>query len=221
MEIAKQENQVAGAASTVEQPQKQNPPDAPKVEVKDGFTFVDGRKFVPESDLIAAKQGLEGKLEQQQTVHSQAIDTTKLELSAAQQDIAKLTAQASEAEQARQSGATSDEEVARVKQELETATTNLIALQAGADKALEYRRALLTVHYSIPADSLANKSMAELDSFEEALKALATSRGSGPGPYALGGGLGGASPMTEEERAAKVLAATDIRGTRTAETATK
>lgn len=208
------ENQTPGAASGGEQTQKQNPPDAPKVEVKDGFTFVDGRKFVPESDLIAAKQGLEGKLEQQQTVHSQAIDMTKLELSTALQNVAKLTAQMSEAEQARQSGATSDDEVARIKQELETANSSLTILQTGADKALEYRRALLTIQYSIPAESLVSKSMSELDSFEEALKALATSRGGSPGPYAVGGGAGGAAPRTEEERAAQVLASTGIRGVR-------
>ena len=210
-------NDPPGAAGSGDTTPAPTIPTTPKVEVKDGSILLDGRKAVYESDLIAAKQGLESKLEQAQTVHNQAMDTTKLELSAALQQVADLNAKVATAEQARDAGATPDEDVVRIKQELADALTKVGTLQVDADKALELRRALLSHQYTIPPESLADKDMKQLDSFEEALKALATSRGSGPGPYAIGGGLGGAVPMTPQERAAKVLAVTPVGGVRTAE----
>ena len=72
--------------------------------------------------------------------------------------------------------------------------------------------------YNIPANSdtakkLLEKDASQLDSFEEALKALSTGRG-GPGNYLLGGGGGGAAPVAELDRAKAVIANTPIRGTR-------
>jgi hypothetical protein len=63
--------------------------------------------------------------------------------------------------------------------------------------------------------------MKELDSLEEALKVVSASRGSGPGNYALGGGGGQPHTMTPQERAAKVINATPVRGTREAAPAPK
>ena len=79
-----------------------------KVEVKDGRVIVDGKKYVAESDLIAAKGSLETKLSTQQTAHEAAIDTAKLAESAAQQTIASLTAKAKEIEDAPKTGAVTD-----------------------------------------------------------------------------------------------------------------
>jgi len=211
------ENQDPTGAASSEQ---QTPtPTLPKVEVKDGAVLVDGKKFVRESDLIAAKQSLEQRLEQQQSAHEQAIDTAKLELSSAQQQVADLNAKLTEAQQARESGATSGEDVAGIKQELAAAKSSLESLQNDSAKALEYRRQLIATQYSIPADSLKDKDMTALDSFEEALRALSTSRGTSPGPYAIGGTGGVATPMTEMERASKLLESTPVRGTRSAELA--
>jgi len=217
-----QENQdvKAGASSGDVQAPPITPaptPTPPKVETKDGHILVDGRKMVAESDLIATKKSLESAAEKAQAAHNEAIDAAKLELSAAQQSVADLNAKLTADAQARQSGATTDEEVARIKQERDDALKQVGTLTASAAKALELRRELLVTRYSIPADSLANKTMQELDSFEEAAKALSTSRGGSPGPYALGGGLGGAAPMTPRERAAKVIASTPVRGVRAAE----
>jgi len=196
-------------------------PAAPKVELKDGSILVDGRKMVAESDLIAAKLSLESKLEKAQAAHNEAIDTAKLELSAAQQQVASLNAELTEAKEASKTGATPDEEVARIKQDLANANNLVATLQTDAGKALEYRRALLAMQYPGVVDKLANKTMKELDSLEEALKALSTSRGGGPGNYALGGGGGQPHTMSEQERASKVIAATPVRGTRNAEPALK
>lgn len=182
-----------------------------KVEVKDGAVTVDGKKFVAESDLIAAKRSLEGKLETQQTAHDTAIDAAKLKDSAAQQQLATLNAKITETEQARLTGAVTDEEAARTKQELVTTKSSLETANA---KSLELRRANMALQYGVAPDTIKDKDMTQLDSFEEAIKAVSTARGTSVGPYALGGGLAEAAPQTDMERATKVLAATPVRGVR-------
>ena len=199
-------------------PPTEPPPVAPtaKVEVKDGRVIVDGKKFVAESDLIAAKGSLEGKLTQQQTAHEAAIDAAKLAESAAQQTIATLNAKLQENEEARKSGAVTDEAAASVKQELEASKASIAALTVDAARALELRRANLVLQYGVAADTIKDKDMTALDSFEEALKAVSTARGGGVGNYALGGGSGDAAPQTNIERAAKILESTPVRGVRNA-----
>ena len=210
----------AGAAGSNEPtptPTPATPKVEPKFEAKEGSYFVDGKKMVAESDLIAAKRSLEGQLETQQTAHTQAVDTVNLELSDARKQVADLNAKVTEAQGASGQGATSDEDVARIKQEREDALSKVETLTTEAGKALELRRALLVTQYpGVTAESLADKDMKALDFFEEALKAVVTSRG-GVGQYAIGGGLGGSTPKTNMERATEVIANTPIRGVRTAE----
>jgi len=186
-----------------------------KVEIVDGKVVVDGKKFVAESDLIAAKRSLEQKLEEQQTIHNEAIDKAKVELSEAQQAAAAANAKVQQLEQASTTGAVSDEDAARSKQEIEAAKSS--AEQAAA-KALELRRQniILKSGGAVTAEQLEGKTEEQLDSFEEALKALAQSRGIGN--YATGGTGGGAAPETPMDRAARILQSTPVRGTRTAET---
>ncbi len=194
----------------------------PKVEIKDGATFLDGKKVVPESDLIAAKKGLESQLETAQATHNQAIDAIRVELSAEQQKAADLNAQLKQAqENAQGKGVASDDEVTRIKTERDEALAKVETLTADAASALEHRRALLVLKYNVPADSLADKDMKALDSFEEALKALSTSRGGSPGNYAVGGAGGGAEPLSAMERATKIIENTPVRGVRNAEPAAK
>lgn len=208
-----------GAASTGE-PAPQTTPSVepttpPVLEVKDGVMTVDGKKVVHESDLIAAKRSLEQRLEEQQTVHSAAIDKANVALSESQQAVAAANAKVQTLEQASTTGAVSDEDAARSKQELEAAKSG--AEQATA-KALELRRQniLLKSAGAVTAEQLEGKTEEQLDSFEEALKALAQSRGIGN--YATGGTGAGAAPQTPMERATKILQSTPVRGTRTAET---
>lgn len=188
----------------------------PKLEVKDGTVLMDGKKMVMESDLIAAKRSLESASEKAQQAHTEAIDTARLELSAEQKKVAELNAKVTEAQNAPGQGATSDEDVAGIKQELTDALSKVETLTTESGKALELRRQLVVAQYpGVTAESLANKTMQELDSFEEALKAISSSRG-GTGPYAVGGGLGQAAPLSEMDRAAKVLENTPVRGVRNA-----
>ncbi len=192
-----------------------NPPAQPKVEVKDGVVLVDGKKYVKESDLIAAKESLTRQLETAQATHNEAVDKLRVEVSQAQQEVAKANAALDEAKKARSAGAMSDEDVAKVKQEADEAKT---ALATANTTALDLRRKLIMATYQINPTSdvgkkLMEKDLAQLDSFEEALKALATGRG-GPGNYAVGGGGGGATPLSSMDRAKTLLANTPYRGVR-------
>lgn len=191
---------------------KPTQPTSPRLEIRDNAIYLDGKKVVYESDLIAAKHSLESKLESAQSAHEQAIDAARLELSEAQKQVANLNVKLTEAQQARESGATVD--VAKIEQELAAAKSSVESLQSDAAKALDYRREMMAAKYSIPADSLQGKTMAQLDAFEEAAKALSTSRGASPGPYAVGAGGGTAEPMTEMDRARRLLDNTPVRGTR-------
>lgn len=185
--------------------------DEAKVEVKEGKVLVDGKPFVAESHLIAAKKSLEGQLKTAQTTHETAIDAAKLEASEGQKQIAELNAKVTENEEARKAGAVTDEEAAKVKQDLETAKSSIETLTTSA---LELKRANLVLQYGVAPDTIKDKDMPALDSFEEAIKAVSTARGGGVGNYATGGGTGEAAPQTDIERAAKVLETTPVRGVR-------
>jgi len=75
------------------------------------------------------------------------------------------------------------------------------------------RRAHLALQYQIPSEQLQEKDTTQLDTFEEALNALATTR-SGAGPYAIGRGAGGDAPKTPMDRATAIIEATPVRGVR-------
>lgn len=210
--VASEPNQVPantdGTPSTpVTAPPPVNP--TPKVEVKDGKYFIDGKAFVSEADLIGAKKSLEGKLELAQTAHNQAIDQAKLELSESNKTIASLNVKLQEASKSVQTGAQSAEDIAKAKELEETLKKSI---EAESSRALEYRKQLMTVQYNVPADTLKDKTMAQLDSLEEALKVVSANRGNNPGNYATGGGGGSVTTMTPEERARQVIANTPYRG---------
>ncbi len=207
------------APNTVEaehpEPPKSTSPVQPKFEVKDGAVLVDGKKYVRESDLIAAKESLTKQLESAQAIHNEAIDKLRLEVSAQQTEVAKANAALEEAKKARSAGDISVEELSKVKKEAEEAKTSLATVKAAG---LDYRRKFLMVTYGISANSdvakkLMEKDAVQLDSFEEALKALSTGRG-GPGNYAVGMGGGDTAPATAMDRARSIIAATPMRGVR-------
>jgi len=186
------------------------PTDASKFEVKEGAMTVDSRKVVFESDLIAAKESLKTQSDKAQAVHSEAMDKIRVELSGAQQATAEAGAKLKLAEDARSTGAISADELAKVRQEVDDA-------KGVAEKAttisLEYHRKLIAITYQVPIEQLADKDAAQLDSFEEAIKAVTQSRG-GPGNYAVGGGGEGATPKSPMDRARELIASTPQRGVR-------
>lgn len=187
-------------------------PTTPKLEVKtEGdrqVFYLDGKKVVYEHELIAAKKNLEQQMETAQTVHNDAIDKAKVESSDALSKVAVANAEVTrltkEIEDARTSGGTtSPEDVSKLKQDLEAATSRADTADVSV---LDTRKKLILVTYpgQVTEEQLKEKTPAQLDAFEEALKALATSRG-GPGPYAVGGGTGSTEPLSEMDRAKSVL----------------
>ena len=220
-------NQTPGAAgdpvvsTPTPDPAKVAPPATPTMEYKDGAVFADGKKMVKESDLMALKQSSESAAEKAQTVHNEAVDAVRLELSAAQQALADSNAKLTEARDAQGKGATSNEDVARIEQERDNALAKVETLTTEAGKALELKKALLIAQFpGVTVEKLADKTMQQLDSFEEALKAVSSTKVGGIGPYAAGGGLGQATPQTDYERRQAALASAPV-GTRTAEPAQK
>ncbi len=189
--------------------------DGKPITIAEGVLSIDGHKMVLESDLIAAKKSLEGAGEQAQTVHTAAIDAKQLEVSEGQQAIATLTAKVTELEQARVAGVASEEDVTKLKTELAETKTLLTTANSNV---LEMHRAriVLVSNGTVTAEQLAEKTPTELAAFEEALKIV--TKDSIPGQYVVGGGGGEAVPQTDLERAAKLLAATPMRGVRAAET---
>lgn len=186
-------------------------PDATKFEVKDGKMYADGKELSLTSDLIAAKESLKTQLTDAQTVHSEAIDTARTNLSEAQQQLASANAKIITLETAQKEGATSAEEVTRVSTERDAAKGRADLAEG---KVLELRKQVLVSIYKIPVDKLADKSIEQLDSLEEALKAIGAT-GGGAGAYALGGSGGaGAKPLTDFERALALVEATPVVGVR-------
>ena len=219
MTIENQDKGAGAAGDSQPAPQPIPPPAGkePKFEMKEGAYFVDGKKMVKESDLIAAKQGLEKQLQTQQEAHTAAVDAVQLELSAARKDSASLSAKLKEAQAAPGQGAVSAEEIARIKQEKEDALAKVAGLEAQANRSLELRRQLLIKQYpGVTEEQLKDKTMVQLDSMEEALKAVTSSRGGGVGSYAVGGGLGQPAPLSDIDRAKRILENTPVRGVRNA-----
>ena len=186
------------------------PPTA-KVEVVDGKVKVDGKSYVAESDLIAAKKSLEKAAETAQQTHNTAIDAANLKVSEGQQELAAANAKLQTAEQARESGVTSSEEVTRLKQETETAKSGM---ELATAKALELKKENLVLASAgtVTLEQLKDKTEIQLDALSEALKVIAST--GGPGRYATGSGSGDGGVMTNTERAAALLAATPYRGVR-------
>ena len=156
----------------------------------DGDNQDSGRKMVPESDLIAVKNSLEGKMSElkvQLEDSKKNADThyqTVLQERAAKADVEKRL-------QELQTLATSAESI---KQELEAAKSGRAQLET---QLMDISKRRLQELYKVPETSIVGKSQRELDIMEEALKLV--------GPKNLvtvltGGGSGNQVPMTAREK---------------------
>ena len=175
---------------------------------KDGsISIKDGDKearFAKEADLLAVKGGLtaaENKLKDSEASWNTKESDYKSQLS--QYTDAKLAAEAraKNAEDKVASLNTIQGELTKVKQDLATAKT---AGEALTGRALEYRRKLIVSSFSIPEDTVKDKTMEQLDFYEEALKAVGKAKGAGNFVASPGGT--GAATHTAEERAKETLA---------------
>ena len=187
----------------------------PKLEVKEGKVFVDGKSYVPESDLLANKKSLEKQLDTATTTHATALDAARLSQSEAETQLATANAELIKLRDAQSKGAASTEEVVKAKQEAADAKK---LVEETNKSSLELRRQVILATYpGLKLEQIKDKTPAELTAFEEALKAVGASK-NGLGAYAFGGGGSGAQPVSAIDRAKLALASTPVRGVRTADT---
>ena len=153
-------------------------------------------RYAKESDLLAvkgssqvAKDAAEAAAKaasESQVSHKAEIETANTSLETTRQGLLVAEAKATKLEEQVKAGTGTVEELAKAKLELETAKTSGVELTT---KALEYRRQIIVATFGIPADTVKDKTMEQLDNYEEALKAVIATKGIGN--YAAGGGAGG------------------------------
>jgi len=150
-------------------------------------------RYAKESDLLAVKgsaEALERQAAESQKAHQAEITTATTDLATARQEVLQAEAKVTGLEEKVAVHTGTAEELAQVKQDLEAAKKSGVEL---TDEALEYRRTLIVATYGIPADTVKEKTMEQLDHYEEAIKAVLATRGAGN--YAIGGGGGGAEAL--------------------------
>ena len=135
-------------------------------------------RYAKESDLLAIKGGAEAiktaaetaakSAEEAQKVNKVEIESANTNLDTSRQDLLKAEAKISGLEDQIKEGAGSSEELVKAKDELKTAKESGEGL---ITKTLEYRRQIIVAAYGISADTVKEKSMSELDNYEEARKA--------------------------------------------------
>lgn len=187
--------------------------------VNDDGTIVikgsDGKevRYAKESDLLTVKGTAEKERRDLTEAHEAAItaksaevETAKTELATVNQSLLQAVAAKEQIEEQAKESAGSKEELAGVKEQLVNAQASVEGL---TNKALEYRRTIIANTYGIPVDSLKEKTIVQLDHYEEALKAVVSAKG--VGPYAIGGGGGAPATETPMERAKRILAEADAK----------
>lgn len=151
-------------------------------------------RYAKESDLLAVKgsqEAAEKRAKEAEGTKEAEVKAATDNLESTRQEVLKAEAKITSLEEKVKEGAGSTEELAKVKQDLETAKKGGEELTG---KALEYRRQVIISTYGIPADTVNEKTMEELDYYEEALKAVIATKGIGN--YAIGGGGGGGPDLS-------------------------
>jgi len=178
------------------------------VENKDGTISVkdtEGKeiRYAKESDLLAIKGSSEAarkEAEKAQEAAKAETATASTNLETVRQEKLRAEATISDLEEKVKAGAGSTEELAKVKLELENANKSVEGLSS---KALELRKTILTTTYGISAEVVKDKTLEQLDFFEEALKAVAAAKGIGNFAIAVPGG--GGAPTTPIDRAKETI----------------
>lgn len=172
-----------------------------KVDEKDGTVTIgegDGAvRYVKESDLLALKEGRKSKEEVAVEVQAAAVAATaaataeaNTKLETEHQKVLEAETKVSGLEEKIAKGGVSETELAGLKTELATAKSSGEEL---GNKFLTMKGALIVATYGVPQATVEGKTIAELDSFDAALKAVVGMKG--VGNYAIGAGGGGASPL--------------------------
>jgi len=157
-----------------------------------------GKLEKAEERLEAANEAAKGKVDKAE------LETVRSESEQVRQQLLQAEAKVTGLEEKLQSADTVSTELAGVKPKLEAAET---AVKDLTTKVLDYRRAVIVATYGIPADSIKEKTIEQLDNYEEALKAVAAAKTAGN--FAVGGGGGGAAPESPMDRAKRILTDAD------------
>lgn len=170
------------------------------------YTAEDGTetKLALESDVLAQKtkaEGLERQLKESEQSWNTKLDESKTATSTAQQAQYAAEAQLKELQEKLTTANLSVEELAKVKTELDSIKTGA---EETKNRALEYRRKLIAKEFGVSEDTVANKTMEQLDSYEEALKAVKSATGSKTSGVVTGGGSGAGAPETPLDRARRI-----------------
>ena len=157
---------------------------------KEGRIQYDGKKWVPESDLLAVKKGLGEQLESAKSVSSQAI--TDLKTTSDQHYQASLAEKtAKEAVEAKLIEANAKvEDIEKLRTGLANATTSREQLEP---KLLDLKKANLGLQYGVTEAQLDGKNLEQLNTLEEALKLVGPSKARN---YDISGGGGGSADGT-------------------------
>jgi hypothetical protein len=148
-------------------------------------------KMVPESDLLAVKEGAKKEVERLQETFNAQLSEVKLAKSTAENQLFEARASAKKLEETLANHNA-------VVLELNTTKKSLTDLQEKSKKletdTLEAKKSILSNNYGIKRELLDTKTSEQLTLMEEALVA-ANVKGRGAGSYDLGGSGRGATPV--------------------------
>lgn len=168
------------------------------VDEKDGALVITGEdgkatRYVKEADLLAVKgsrESIEKAVKEAETARDTATRDAETKVEVERQKVLQAEARISSLQEQISQGGASTAELAKAKQELETAKKSGEEL---GNKFLELRRNVIVAAYGIPKETVDSKNLSELDLYEEALKAVLGTKSIGN--YAVGGGGGGANAL--------------------------
>lgn len=150
-------------------------------------------RYVKETDLLAvkgSKESLESQAKAAEAAREVAVREANEKVEAERQKTLQAEAKVTSLEEQVKTGGASAEELATAKQALVTAQE---AEKGSATKLLELKRTTMIGTYGVPKETVESKTLAELETFEEALKAVIGQKNAGN--YAIGGTGGGANPL--------------------------
>ncbi len=161
------------------------------------FTVGEGKdavKYVKETDLLTAKESLAGvqtKLDAADKTQSTAVTEAETKAETARQETLKVEATVERLTEEIKGAGDNKEKVTSLTTERDT------AIEAGKTTAtalLELRREVIVTSYGVPKETVAEKTLDELKTFEEALKSVGALKSAGN--LAIGGDSGnGASAL--------------------------
>ena len=176
----------------------------------------DDPKMVPESDLIAVKEGHTKEIETLATTHSSELETVKGEhgsavdvlnskIVTANEELSRLRATNTQLKEVGEGHTSTVEELTEAKSQLKEAQT---ASKSALDSlSSTYRDQLMAEPFGIPEKALEGKTIDQLQTIREAL--LAT-RSANSKNYTIGGGGDDTKKMKPREMIAEGLKAGEL-----------